>query len=343
MIRVLFAGRDDFSYNRTVILRAGLDKRKDVEVALFSYKSRRNFDRDQWIKEEAAADVIYIPPLRHGDVAFIREQTRKPIIFDPLISKYLTRTGDHGKWWTAWEKKWRDRMGVNHCDWLIMDTQAHLDWMVEAYDFDPKKTGIVPIGADIQKFKPTEKAPSEHFRIGFYGGFVPLQGVDRIVQTAKLLEAQKDITFEIIGYGPFYNKVKSLADKLQTSNTLFKGWVKYDELNASLNDFDLALGVFGTSLKTDLVIPNKIYHYAAMRKCIITKDTRGMRENFEDQKNVLLTHNDPDAMAEKILLAKGDPDMRNRIANAGYELVRDHYNEDQVAASFVEIMKKAIG
>ena len=339
-MKILFAGKDDFTYNRTIILRAGLDKIPEVQTSLFNYKE--GFDKKKWQESEAWADLIYIPPLRHGDVAFVRKRTKKPIIFDPLISKYLTRTGDHGKWWTAWEKKWRDRMGTDNCDWLIMDTQAHLDWMVKAYQFDPAQTGIVPIGADVEKFKPETKVSSDIFQVGFYGGFVPLQGVDRIVQCAKLLEKEEDIRFDIIGYGPFYKKVKALAEKLSVKQVDFKGWVQYDELNKSLNHFDLALGVFGTSLKTDLVIPNKIYHYAAMRTCIVTKDTPGIRENFTDGENIVLTQNDPEKMAEKILDLKSNTSKREAIAEKGYQLVRDQYNEDVVAKAFVEVARKAL-
>lgn len=233
-------------------------------------------------------------------------------------------------------------MGTNNSDWLIMDTKAHLDWMVNAYNFNPQKTGIVPIGADVEKFKPEPKTNSDKFQVGFYGGFVPLQGVDRIVQCAKMLEQEKDIQFDIIGYGPFYKKVKALASKLQVQNVDFKGWVQYEELNKSLNNFDLALGVFGTSLKTDLVIPNKIYHYAAMKTCIVTKDTPGIRENFVDGENIVLTQNSPEKIAEKIMELKADSQKRERIAANGYELVRDHYNEDVVAGAFIQVARKAV-
>ena len=172
--------------------------------------------------------------------------------------------------------------------------------------------------------------------------FIPLQGVDRIVQCAKLLEKEEDIRFDIIGYGPFYKKVKALAEKLSVKQVDFKGWVQYDELNKSLNHFDLALGVFGTSLKTDLVIPNKIYHYAAMRTCIVTKDTPGIRENFTDGENIVLTQNDPEKMAEKILDLKSNTSKREAIAEKGYQLVRDQYNEDVVAKAFVEVARKAL-
>lgn len=339
-MRVLFAGKDEFTYNRTQILIAGLKKRSDIEFELFSFRSRRGFDKKNWQEKEAWADCIYIPPLRHGDVFFIRKHTKKPIIFDPLISKYLTRTKDHGKWWTAAEKKWRDRIAVNNCDYLLMDTQAHLDFMVNEYHFNSSKTGIVPIGADIQKFHPQPYlTDSKKFKVGFYGGFVPLQGIDRIVQAAKILKDQEDINFEIIGFGPFYPKIRKLAQGL--SNIDFTGWVDYDLLNEKINQFDLTLGVFGTSLKTNLVIPNKIFHYAALKKCIITKDTPGIREAFQDRKNIVLTSNDPEQIASHIMEMKKDKKARNEIGEAGYDLVVKEFNEDKVAEAFTKVVARA--
>ena len=337
-MHVLFAGKDDFSYNRTVILEAGLNKISGVTYDKFTFDSYRNYDKDLWGAKQEEADAIYIPTMRHSDVAFIRKKTKKPIVFDPLISKYLTRTKDHGKWWTAPEKYWRDWIAVKNCDVLLMDTQAHLDYMIEHYHFDRSKTAVVPIGADMQKFRPTSnKFADEKYHVGFYGGFVPLQGVDRIVEAARILQNEKDISFDIIGYGPFFNAVKKKAAGLE--NIDFVGWVDYDELGKRIDQFDISLGVFGTSLKTDIVIPNKIYHYAALSKCIITKDTPGLKENFVDQKNIYLVKNRPEHIAEAILDCKENPDKANKIGRAGYELVNEKYNEVEVAKSFAKALE----
>ncbi len=341
-MHILFAGKDDFSYNRTVILEAGLKKISDVSYDKFTFKSYWKYDKDLWNEKLKKADAIYIPTMRHSDVAFIRKKTKKPIVFDPLISKYLTRTKDHGKWWTAPEKYWRDWIAVKNCDVLLMDTQAHLDYMIKHYRFDRSKTAIVPIGADIEKFKPiTIEREDNTFRVGFYGAFVPLQGVERIVEAARLLKNEKDILFEIVGFGPFYHVVKKKAIGLK--NIDFVGWVDYDELGKRINRFDISLGVFGTSLKTDLVIPNKIYHYAALAKCIITKDTPGIRENFTANENIYLVPNKPEKIAEAILDCKANPTKTNKIAEEGYKLVKEKYNEVEVAKSFaraLELTKK---
>jgi glycosyltransferase involved in cell wall biosynthesis len=118
--------------------------------------------------------------------------------------------------------------------------------------------------------------------------------------------------------------------------------VPYEKLNDAINEFDLCLGIFGESIKADVVIPNKIYHYAAAKKCIITKDTEGIKELFENDKNICLIKNDPKDMSEAILALAEGVEKRAQLADRAFELISEEYNEDRVADRFVELLKKPI-
>jgi len=82
-------------------------------------------------------------------------------------------------------------------------------------------------------------------------------------------------------------KAKELAQKWELKNIHFHGKVNYDQLNPLINTFDLCLGIFGDSKKADMVIPNKVYHYSAIGKCTLTKDTHGIKELFTETKTSL--------------------------------------------------------
>lgn len=342
-MKILLTGKDDFTYNRSRVLIAGLEKMPNVELVYFPIEKRKHFDCKRFTQISSECDLIYIPPFRHSDVKFIKKIATCPMVFDALISKYLTRTIDHGKWWTAWEKSIRDSVAFRHSDYILMDTESHRQYIIDRYKLDPQRVFALPVGVDTHLFKPHHSTlPKDHFVVGFYGGFIPLQGVDKIVKAADLLKNHSDIRFELIGKGPMYNRVTSLARKLQADNIDFLGWVPYEELNNRIDAFDLCLGIFGKSLKTDLVVPNKLYHYSALRKCTITKDTVGIREVFQPNENILLTGNDPEIIAENILAIKQNDEMRNEIANNAYDLMQTDYNQDRIAEMFFKIASKII-
>lgn len=335
-MKILLTGKDDFTYNRTRVLLAGLRQMPNVELIYFPIGKRKNFDHKKFTQISSECDLIYLPPFRHHDVKFIKKFAACPVIFDALISKYLTRTIDHGKWWTAMEKTYKDKIAFRNSDYILMDTQVHKNYIVDRYKLQPDRVLVLPVGVDTDHFKPSLTiSQKSQFTVGFYGGFIPLQGVDKIVKAADLLKGHSDIRFELIGKGPMYRKVRAMAKELQTTNIDFLGWAAYETLNDKINSFDVCLGIFGDSLKADLVVPNKLYHYAALGKCVITKDTVGIREVF-DNTNAILINNEPEKIAEAIRELKSNSEIRASIAQKGSQLIRKNYNHKKIAELFLK-------
>ena len=113
----------------------------------------------------------------------------------------------------------------------------------------------------------------------------------------------------------------------------------YEDLNVAINDFDICLGIFGDSYKTDVVIPNKIYHYAAAKKSIITKDTIAINELFEHNINILLVNNNPEELSQAILSLSKDRSKRETLADSAYALISQNYNQDKIAQMFVNFLR----
>ncbi len=339
-LKLLFIGKTDFQYNRDLILLNGLKKRADVSVDVLRIRKRNLATFKEIRKKSKDVDFVVVPSFRHKDVAYIKLASNAPVVFDPLISKYMTRVLDYQVKWKGPHKYLVDWLAFYWPDILIWDTKAHQRFLVDKYRIK-KPNEAIYIGVDTALFFSIRKPPNDKMIVGFYGSFNPLQGIDKIVRAAHLLRDESSIQFRIIGSGSTYKKVRTLAEELKVTNIDFVHNVPYEKLNEAINEFDICLGVFGESVKTDVVIPNKIYHYAAAKKCIITKDTEGVKELFLDNKNICLVKNDPKEMSEAILELSRDEKMRNKIAVGAYELIVKEYNEDQVADSFVEFLSKA--
>jgi len=330
-MKILVAGDFEPAYNRTKIILDGLGTIPDVFLSFYNYKEQSKWHFAALRKACKEADVIFLPSFTHQDVAMIKLLSGKPVLFDPLISRYLSKVFDYkqvAKFSPRALKNYlKDWISMRMADLVICDTSGHRDYYHTTFHIPLRKLQVVPVGVNTDEFPP---APSlgvrDTFVVGFYGGFIPLQGTRMIVETARVLKEHADIHFRLIGNGFEYKVIHQLVEDYQLSNISLPGWVAYDQLTAEMNNFDLCLGIFGETLKADLVIPNKIFHYAALRKAIITKDSGTIREIFEDGRDILLSENTAAAIAEKILLLKNDEELREKLARGAYETIRTKYN-----------------
>jgi len=275
-------------------------------------------------------------------VPFVKKAVSIPVAFDPLVSRYMTKVFDRKTIWKysprALKNYIKDKRAFKYSDLILADTASHKEYYCSRFGVDPGKIIVIPIGVNTGDFYPLETSRDKNdttLVVGFYGTFIPLHGIEKIIMAAHELRDRKDIRFDIFGTGPLAEKISLLARKLHTDNIEFRGWVNYNDLQVIINNMDICLGIFGESIKTELVIPNKIFHYTACGKPVITRDTKGIREIFTPEKDIIVSSNEPSEIAEKILLLADDPDRRKKIGRNALDLVQGKYNEMEITKSLV--------
>ncbi|SFW70311.1 glycosyltransferase family protein [Chitinophaga sancti] len=344
-MKILVAGDFEPDYNRTKIILDGLRTIPAVFLSFYNYKEQSKWNLAALRKACKEADVIFLPSFTHQDVAMIKFLSGKPVLFDPLISRYLSKVFDYKKVAKfsprALKNYLKDKIAMQLADLVICDTAGHRDYYHRTFNIPLRKLHVVPVGVNTDEFQPAQALKvRDTFVVGFYGGFIPLQGTRMIVETAKVLKAYPDIHFRLIGNGFEFKVIQQLVQAYQLSNISLAGWVAYDQLAEEMNHFDICLGIFGETLKADLVIPNKIFHYAALEKAIITKESAAIREVFTDGRDILLTENKAEAIAEKILLLKNDQVLRGKLARGAYETVSGRYSHRAIGQMVYELAKQ---
>lgn len=268
---------------------------------------------------------------------------RQPIVFDAFTSHYggyvldrkkWSRTSIHAKYY-----RFLDYWSCRLADLVLLDTQAHIDFFVNEFGLPKEKFRRIFVGTDSSVFYPRQLVPrSKKFQVHFHGTYIPLQGVEYIIQAAKLLE-NEDIQFNCIGRGQTYAKSRTLAEDLKLKNLNFIEPVEYTQLAEHIAGADICLGIFGDSPKTALVIPNKIFEAMAMAKPIITADTPAIHELCTDRENILLCRPaDPKGLANAILELKNNDSLRHRIAGGAYELFKSCVAEKVIGAELTHII-----
>tara|TARA_B100001248_G_scaffold260684_1_gene249617 strand:+ start:20269 stop:21297 length:1029 start_codon:yes stop_codon:yes gene_type:complete len=336
-MKLLFTGNYLPDYNRTAIIKKGLAQLGHTVFELpFEKKNKKIAHEIQKLAKNV--DAVFLPCFTHKEVSFAKKHINgKPLIFDPLISRYLTKVYDYKLAspysLSAIRNFYRDKTPMQNADLIFCDTKAHRNYFHQTFKIPLDKMQVLYIGNDFDKFYPLDKTKNKRFVVGFYGGFIPLQGVMTILQAAKALK-HEDIEFKLIGNGFEYEKALKFIQDNQLRNVSTPGWLDEETLHKEICQFDIALGIFGDTLKSDLVIPNKVYHYASCGLPIINKDSPAIREIFTKDENILLVEQGFESLANMIREVRQN--YQADIGKRAFELMRDNYNAKNIAETFTK-------
>jgi len=228
----------------------------------------------------------------------------KPIIFDSFASIYDSMVNDRAqvskysiKGFYFWFIDW---LSMKLSSVVLFDTVENMKYAIKTFGVQKNKLVVIPVGSiyNGQESAKTEYDSKTH--VFFYGSYVPLQGISTIIKSAKILEPNQYLDFEIVGDGQEKNKILSLVEELDVKNITFTNKVSAETLKNKIVQSDICLGIFGGTEKTSRVIPNKVYDYVALGKPAITLDTPAIREIFDDEDLILVEDNSPEKLAVAI-------------------------------------------
>lgn len=195
-----------------------------------------------------------------------------------------------------------DQVTLNKADKVIVDTKAHGDYFVEEFGVLRDKIQVMYLKADTNIFYPMEIEKRNEiqgkFDVLYFGSVLPLQGVEIVIEAARILAEEKEIHFTIIG--PIKNKM----EKFESETIEYIDWLSQPELAKYIAMSDLCLaGHFNAKIgKANRTIPGKAYIYHAMEKKMILGDSKANHELYEnDEKAYFVEMGNAKALADKIL------------------------------------------
>lgn len=354
---ILYTGCYDNTIHRNIMTLKGLRANK-INVYEYNVKSHsilkniKSFLKNLKKLKNQNYDLI----LFHSEafiqfplVKLVSIIKRVPLVHDIFISKLQTIYYDRKQF----EKRkipkillriilfTIDLIECSFSDYLILDTYSHIKFFHEKFKTPIKKFRKVLVGSMNNIFYPieNEKDKKKQFLIGFAGTFIPLQGVEYIVEAAKILENNNQIIFHFIGDGQTYKENKELAKELKLKNTIFYGRVPLKNMREMISKFDIKLGIFGNTPKALQVIPTKVFDGMAMKKPMISADTPAIRELFINNENIILCEKaNPKSLAEAILKLKKDKILREKIAQNAYTLYKEYCTPVAVGKRLIQVL-----
>lgn len=318
--------------------RKGVLRYLQTAIALMKAKAQKKPD-------------IYILGFRGHEIFwFVRWLTKgKPLIFDALMSPYAAlkfenKSGRIGAI-VAPIVRMLESQALKNADSVLTDTRLHQDFYKQEFAVGENKIFAVPVGAqEPSGIETLSRSNSNNFTVLFYGSFLPLHGVDIIVQAAGLLRAYP-IQFQFIGgKGKQVAQLHDLCKAHQVTRYQHRCWVPFKQLIAQeIPQASLCLGgPFGNTPQAQRVITTKTSQCLALgRPTIVGKINEEI--DFKDKVNCLLVEQgNPEALADSIRWCFENTKELVDIGKKGQALYQDHLSVAVIAKQLEAIIKQAL-
>lgn len=287
------------------------------------------------------------------------------IVFAPLVSVTETLVEDRRLYapGSVAARMFRllDWLCSRAADVTVVDTDEHRRYFIEELGVDPSRLLTCYLGAESAAFEHPTPSDSDapgpsaagaptgegmpaaagtaptterrRVRVLYFGQYLPLHGLDVIVDAVGRLAWRGDLVFTFLGTGPERARIETML-KVTRADVRFVDWVPYEALRETIAEADIVLGIFGSSRKARMVIPNKVFEAAMVGRAVITADTPAVRELFENGKELLLCEADGRALAETIARLADDADLRRRLGHSARKLMLDRFNEEALGRAW---------
>lgn len=298
--------------------------------------------------------TVYMPYPAPG-VAFLfsllpRQYRPFPIYCDAFISLYDTIVTDRRliskKSLCAIVLRHFEKRAFSICSRIVVDTEGNRHYYATLFGMPEERFVPLALATNEHDYLPHPYIPKNgHCRVLFVGTFVPLQGIETITQTIRLLAEEKHIEFIIIGDGQEAHILERLlAEKTLPGVHWIRVWQNASEVASKIEDADICLGIFGTGDKTQRVWPYKNYHYMSVGRAIVTGETRHAtllaRKAGRNAPFLTVPVSDPHALADILRKLARDPAQRIELANNARRFYTEHLANQHSHASLVSMLEK---
>ncbi len=300
----------------------------------------------KYIKCFKKVNAIWVTEGGHRLVPFLKifsTLTGKKIIFDPFTSRYNTRIEDRKLYkkysFQSFICKWQDWSSTHMADILVFDTKQHQAYFYKKYNLN-KKYGIFPLGTP-NPIQHTSKPISQNkkkFQVLFYGNYIPLQGIDILIEAAKILK-EKPICFKLIGKGQTFQHIKQLIKKHKLTHVTQLPPQPFHSIQKEILQADLCMGIFDKGIKAQMVVPNKVVQVAALGTPLVSGETPALKTFFTSKKNIYMVEpGNSQALAQTILYVFNHPKESQIIGLNGQKIYQSFFSPTALSHSMENIL-----
>ena len=332
-IKILLYGNVSRDYRSKILVKFLLDSKYRISLASpefyttkkveHFYSIEKLFTIFWWIElfiKAAFTDIIYLPPM---NARFIKSALwasklfNKKLIVEMYISLYDTLVNDRNLITTGSRqaKTWltKDILALTKSDYIIHTARHEITYWENLLNIKVKqnKVFIAPICNISSLVRSQVCGQGSVLNICWWGTFIPLHGLDNILQSMRILKA-KNVQFICNLFGVNNSFFHIYTEKIQTIDLNSHVFLRKDLSFANsylpkylVENCDLALGIFGNTDKARNAVPNKLIEALSMGIPTLTMNSPALREFFNPE-DLWTCEPSPESIAASILtIAEG--------------------------------------
>lgn len=212
-----------------------------------------------------------------------------------------------------------------------------------------------PLWIDTQVFKPDPEGAVEIRRhygweekfVVLYGGIIALaQGLDVVIESAKLLREVPEIHFVLVGSGMEKAKLVREAENQGLTNVEFIDYQPKERIPAFFSAADLLFAQLKEAPHRVGTVPEKILAYMACGRPVLVAAQEGAAKNLvkEYDCGITVPPENPKALVQAILSIYSDRQQIELMGNKGRQAVESHFAGPKVLrameSSFIALGNK---
>lgn len=177
----------------------------------------------------------------------------------------------------------------------------------------------------------------------FYGGIIGhAQGLDIILNAAKMVEDKSGIKFVVLGSGPEKERLLSLKEELKLNNFEFYDAVPKTKMQEIIMDMNATIVPLKRLDLFKGAIPSKIFENLALKKPILLGLEGEAKELFIDEGNCGLAFEpeNTEELVKQILVLYNNPELSKQLGENGLKYASENFNRDKIAEGLYEELKK---
>ncbi len=237
-----------------------------------------------------------------------------------------------------------ERRAIQRADIVLTDTQSNAAYLQQLYPSPVGKYRALNLCINESLFlsppQKNEHTEKEDIEVLFVGSFVPLQGVDVIIEAAVLLQKESKIKIRILGEGQTADGIQQMILDNNLDIDWQRGWHSIDRISAAISRADICLGVFGSGAKTSRVLPYKVYMAMANAKPVITAAMDAEVYAAEPIPLVMLEQNNAQQLAAAILNLAQSPEERARLGSEAYSFYLQNLSNERALEGFYSLIQQ---
>lgn len=231
---------------------------------------------------------------------------------------------------------------MNSADWLVAPSGSTLSASLKAFPGLQSKSSAIHNAVDMREFEPAEP---EEFQRGQHILCIALhhqrKAIDVLIKAFKIFsQTHARVELWLVGHGPVTDQLEDLVNKLGlTVQVKFLGGRDRPAVRKLLRECRF------------VVLPSRaepfgiaILEAFASKKPVVASAVGGIPEIIEDGKNgILVEPENPQALCDAMTTLWDDSELAERLAFAGYETVKRHFQWETAATRYEATYMKLLG